>query len=219
MRMMTVVFMVVLLCGAAYAQVDYASEVQPIFNSHCTFCHGSSSGVKLNTYADAMASVGNQYGKNVIIPGDPDGSPLVDKITNESPEKGGKMPPAGLIDEAKQNTIKQWIQEGATETPNSSVAESGAELTTFELVSNYPNPFNPSTRVQFRLPVESAVTLVVSNVQGQMVAYHHGHFSAGSHEMLVSLDNMPSGTYLARMMAQNGNQTLESKSLKMTLTQ
>ena len=218
-RKIIAVFLGVLFCGAAYAQVDYASEVQPIFNQHCTFCHGTTSGVTLNSYADAIASIGNQYGEAVITPGDTAASPLWDKISSTSPEKGGKMPPSGLIDETKRNTIAQWILEGANETPNSSVSFGGVQVTEFELISNYPNPFNPSTRIRFTVPIDAAVTLVVSNVQGQMVAYQHGHFTTGSHELLVRLENQPSGVYVARLMALNGNRVFESQALKMTLTQ
>ena len=45
-----------------FAQVDYATEIQPIFEANCTSCHGGSGGVNLSSYASLMNSVGNNYG-------------------------------------------------------------------------------------------------------------------------------------------------------------
>jgi hypothetical protein len=40
---------------------------------------------------------------------------------------------------------------------------------TFELSNNYPNPFNPSTTIQFGVPRNADVTLAVYNVLGQRI--------------------------------------------------
>ena len=46
----------------------------------------------------------------------------------------------------------------------------------------YPNPFNPSTQIQFTLPVEDIVTLHVYNLQGQLVReLLHGYRPTGKH--------------------------------------
>jgi flagellar hook assembly protein FlgD len=39
----------------------------------------------------------------------------------------------------------------------------------FALHQNYPNPFNPVTEIQFDVPVESQVTLIIYNIMGQEV--------------------------------------------------
>ena len=49
-----------------YAQIDYDSEVQPIFDNSCMPCHSGanpSSGVDLTSYENVMAA-------GVIVPGD-----------------------------------------------------------------------------------------------------------------------------------------------------
>lgn len=48
----------------------------------------------------------------------------------------------------------------------------GATVTSpagFRLEGNYPNPFNPSTRIRYRLPEETLVSIIVSDPAGRMV--------------------------------------------------
>ena len=55
---------------------------------------------------------------------------------------------------------------------------------TTELKNNYPNPFNPSTTIEFDLPRKSHVQLQIFNLSGQLVStLINGVFSAGSHSV------------------------------------
>mgnify|MGYP000398039416 CR=1 FL=1 len=98
--------------------VSYSEDIQPIFNGNCTSsgCHNSNSqqsGVNLSSYDAALASTGNQYSEKVINPGNPDESPLVDKI-EENPEFGDRMPyNSSALFQADIDSIRAWIEDGA----------------------------------------------------------------------------------------------------------
>ena len=90
--------------------------------------------------------------------------------------------------------------------------------TEFTLSNNYPNPFNPSTKIQFSLPVSSKVTLTVYNLLGQEIArLVDGELSAGSHSVDFNAAGLSSGVYVYRIKAVNGNGKDFIASNKMTL--
>ena len=85
----------------------------------------------------------------------------------------------------------------------------------FELMANYPNPFNPSTNIQFALPVNSNVKLTVVNALGQVVAeLVNGELNAGVHEVTWNASNVSSGIYFYRIEANNFVQTRKMMLLK-----
>ena len=87
--------------------------------------------------------------------------------------------------------------------------------TEFELMANYPNPFNPTTNIQFALPSNSNVKLTVVNALGQVVAeLVNGELSAGIHDVTWSAANMTSGIYFYTIQADNFVQTRKMLLLK-----
>lgn len=67
----------------------------------------------------------------------------------------------------------------------------------YELKSNYPNPFNPTTNIEFNLAESGFVQLNVYNMLGQKVAeVASGDMSAGKHTVTFNASALSSGTYL-----------------------
>jgi hypothetical protein len=69
---------------------------------------------------------------------------------------------------------------------------------------SYPNPFNPSTTINFDLPEPSHISLVVYDVLGRKVAeLENGMKEAGYHSTTWNANKVASGIYFARFTATN----------------
>jgi hypothetical protein len=74
--------------------------------------------------------------------------------------------------------------------------------TAFALSQNYPNPFNPITTIEFALPRNSEVKLVVYDLAGRVVTeLAKGNFIAGYHKVVFDAANLGSGIYYYRLKA------------------
>ena len=79
---------------------------------------------------------------------------------------------------------------------------------TFELSQNFPNPFNPSTTIEYQLPKDAKVTLKVFNLLGQEVAVlADGEQKAGYYSAQWNARSMSSGVYIYRLYAKEFVQT------------
>jgi mono/diheme cytochrome c family protein len=203
------------LTNPLIAQVDYASEIQPIFNANCTACHGSNGGVTLTSYSALMSSVGNQYGESLVVAGDPDASGLVDKI-EANPQFGNRMPVGGELNTDQINLIRQWIREGASAVATTN-EQSEVIPGAFKLLGNYPNPFNPSTQIKFQVPNYTRYTLSIYSVHGMLIRELAGGANAGEVSVSVDMGANPSGVYLYKISALVNGQKVPVGSGRMTL--
>src|SRR5699024_4661241 len=77
--------------GNGKRPVPVITNVLEIFSSSCggSGCHigERTNGVRLDSYDNVINSNGQQYGGPVVVEGEPDNSPLVDKI-EEDPGQG-----------------------------------------------------------------------------------------------------------------------------------
>jgi len=80
------------------------------------------------------------------------------------------------------------------------------------LEQNFPNPFNPATRIRFTLPKAGTVRLIVSNLRGQHVrTLLNRMVTSGSHELLFDGSDLPSGVYFYTL--QSGKTRITRKML------
>jgi len=72
----------------------------------------------------------------------------------------------------------------------------------FELHQNYPNPFNPVTTIQYNLPADNHVELVIYDVNGRKVAeLVSEQQTAGDYKTEWNATELPSGIYFCRIQA------------------
>jgi len=72
----------------------------------------------------------------------------------------------------------------------------------FVLSQNFPNPFNPSTRLNYFVPQESFVSIKVYDFLGrEVMTLVNETKSIGSYELVFDAANLPSGTYFYTMIA------------------
>jgi hypothetical protein len=89
----------------------------------------------------------------------------------------------------------------------------------FELKQNHPNPFNPTTHINFDLPSPTDIDLTIYNVLGQQVKSYSDFRTAGSHSITWDgTDNtgsqVSSGVYFYRLDAGQNSATKKMMMLK-----
>ena len=73
-------------------------------------------------------------------------------------------------------------------------------VTSYYGLTNYPNPFNSSTKIKFSLPKRSKVKIKIFNLLGQKIkTLLNKSMSAGLHEVEFTTKDLPSGIYFYRI--------------------
>lgn len=85
-------------------QVSFATDIQPIFNSKCIFCHDTGGQSPDLTEGNSYSSLNSG---NFIDTGNPSGSPLYQK---PNPDAGGSHQKYTPVEAA---LVLAWIQQGA----------------------------------------------------------------------------------------------------------
>jgi len=94
-------------------RVDYSTQVKPLLNRKCLGCHGGvkqKGGYSLLFRDEALGK--GRSGRTAIVPGDPDGSELIRRLTLTDPEERMPYHEAPLsADEVE--LLRRWIDQGA----------------------------------------------------------------------------------------------------------
>ena len=160
-----------------FSQIDYDSQIQPIFNTNCVSCHtpGGSATFDLTSYNGLMS--GGWTGP-AIIAGDHANSLLYQRLTLPQ-YTAGSMPPNVPLSQTQINLIVQWIDEGAA---NFLFTDDIFIPKEHILHQNYPNPFNPSTNISFTLNKEEFVSIDIYNINGtHVISLFNGIKNIGTH--------------------------------------
>jgi len=75
--------------------------------------------------------------------------------------------------------------------------------------SVYPNPFNPSTMIEFDLELNEIVSLKIYNLNGQLIEnlINDHYYDAGFHKLVWDASDYSSGIYLLQLKTSNTIQT------------
>jgi len=72
----------------------------------------------------------------------------------------------------------------------------------YELFQNFPNPFNPTTRIDYNLMKESEVSLTVYDILGKSVSEMKlGKQAPGKQFVIFNAANLSTGVYYYRLKA------------------
>ena len=75
----------------------------------------------------------------------------------------------------------------------------------YNILSNYPNPFNPQTTIKFNIPYTSKVKLQVYNTKGQLVTnLLNEKKMSGEHTIIWKANDQASGLYFVKLFNDKG---------------
>jgi CotH kinase protein/Lamin Tail Domain/Fn3 associated/FlgD Ig-like domain len=158
---------------------------------------------------------------------------LVDNVHYEvsSPwptEPDGNGPTLSLRNPGMDNSLAlSWAASNLHGTPGeindvyvSTEDEMIALTSDIQLIQNFPNPFNPSTKISFSLPNESRINLSIFNIKGQLVkTLLAGYMDKGVHTVLWNGRNssskaVASGIYYYKLSNGTSNRVKKMLLLK-----
>ena len=170
-------------------------------SSSCNNCfNGNGGGTSYSCPLIAGASA-------LILQADPSLTPM-ELMTVLKTYSSRSSNPDNLMGWGIINTLAS-VQAVITSSGNNSIPEE------FYLLRNYPNPFNPSTKIQFSVPERSEVKLTLHDVLGREIkVLFNDEVESGLHEYQLSSDNLSSGVYFIRMTSSNFNKSLKISLLK-----
>ena len=88
------------------------------------------------------------------------------------------------------------------------------EIRSFSIDKMFPNPFNPSTEINYTVDHDGNMTIAVYNILGQHITeLYSGYQDLGSHKVSWNAENLSSGVYYVNISHENG----QSESMKAVL--
>lgn len=96
------------------------------------------------------------------------------------------------------------IEYGGTTEYSDEIMVEVAQPNTISLDQNFPNPFNPSTKIQFTIPERNQVSLIIYDLTGEEVSnLVNEELQAGVHSIDFNAENLSSGVYIYSLRVAN----------------
>ena len=199
---------------------------QPDFNGTAPGCGGS--GCHTSKSGIVTAEVLDNFQVKITVTG------TTSNVAGELVNSGGTVvafnnstsnnpfiltaPSAGTytVNAGYKNPSRDWGSTSAVITVSGIDEELvGLRPETFALYSNYPNPFNPSTKIRYAISQAAFTSLKVYTVLGQEVAtLISEEKTPGVYEVNFDATNLTSGTYLYKLQAGDFSETKKMIILK-----
>ena len=213
--------------GSRTTQDIVEAEEAPI---HFERAHTGNPFMPMNIYLSSISFAGKEIGKGMEL-GVFDGDVCVGSVAIDDKQEpyysivASKDDPTTLeIDGyASNNKVSFRLWDGNKEyTLNSSnqigfeaqgtavVALSGSVTPSdFAIVSAYPNPFNPSTTIEFSLPDEALVDVSIFDIRGRMISslVSNELKASGTHSVKWDASGNSSGIYIVKIDSEGNSAT------------
>ncbi len=163
---------------------------------------------EISAYSDISTDLSNEllYEKGTILKYQLKERELSEKVFAELYKNGGDHILARYAKAQLEN--RSGLDDG-----NKEINKVNSESSDDFSISSYPNPFNPTATIEYQIPKDGLVNLVVYNTLGQVVAeLVNRHQSSGKYSVQFNASNLPSGIYFYKI--ESGS---FSKSMKMLL--
>ncbi len=96
------------------ADIDFTTQVLPIFKEHCTKCHGEKKGMgKLRLHTPQVIQAKQAQDEHLLIAGTPDKSELYQRLILPAGHKKIMPKKADPLAKEKIEIIRLWIEQGA----------------------------------------------------------------------------------------------------------
>jgi hypothetical protein len=109
------------LAEAPEPPVDFSRDVRPILADKCFKCHGNDPAHREADLRLDVSEPGDEYqaASDVLVPGEPNESYLIERITSDDPEYHMPPPDSGKTLTPEQiETLRKWIAQGAEYKPH-----------------------------------------------------------------------------------------------------
>ena len=208
---MRLIILTFVLFSKLFSQIDYNSQIQPIFDTNCTTCHNYAGSATLNLTSFSGLINGGVSGPSIIA-GDHENSLLYQRLILPV-GSAGSMPPNVPLSQSEIDLIAQWIDQGATLQLDEVNNIHPRDL---NLQQNYPNPFNPETRIDYQIFSSGYTTLTIFNIKGENVkTIFKGTTSIGNYSIFWDGTDdfgklLPSGHYFYQL---KNNEIIDTKKM------
>ena len=197
--------------GRIYSDLDATADLNSSINGNNLVVSINSevplSGVQLSFYTDEKLNVrvndssSDIYASTKLLDG-------IQRYVGFSMENMPFEDNLEIIIENGSDLSKNDIDIVLASTEGNDVSEIWTEssvINAFAISKMFPNPFNPSTEINYTVNQNGSMRIAVYNILGQQVAeLYNGYRDAGTYNLQWNAENMASGVYYVNIAHSNG---------------